>query len=116
MHSSVLMDEVEIIGTFESEETARTVARALNTFFTWLVEGDRDDVPAVFEDFGIAAEDYLIDPDDIDWPEPPRARARGAKLAVTLETATTTDTISELIEALGAFDVVNAGEDEDEED
>ncbi len=31
------MEEVEIIGTFESEETARGVAKALNAYFTWLM-------------------------------------------------------------------------------
>ena len=111
------MEEVEIIGSFESEETARGVAKALNAFFVWLMEGDRDaDVPEFFEDLGVATEDYVIDEGDIDWPEPPRARVRGPKVAITAETQQTTDTLSELLEALGAFDVYTAGEEEEDAD
>ncbi len=109
------MEEVEIVGSFESEETARGVAKALNAFFVWLIEGDRaSDVPPFFDDFGLDTEEYVID--DIDWPEPPRARVRGPKVAVTLETSQTTDTLSELLEALGAFDVSQAGEDDEDEE
>jgi hypothetical protein len=112
-----VMQEVEIIGTFESEETARTVAKAMNAFFQWLMEGDRDeDVPEFFEDFGVTTEDFVVDEDDIDWPEAPRARVRGPRIAVTAETNQTTDTLQELLEALGAFDVSQADEDEDADD
>jgi hypothetical protein len=110
------MQEVEIIGTFESEETARTVAKALNAFFQWLMDGDRDEVPEFFEDFGVTTEDYVVDEDDIDWPEAPRARVRGSRIAITAETAQTTDTLQELVEALGAFDVSQADDDEEAED
>ena len=117
MLSSRAMEEVEIIGTFESEETAKSVAKALNAFFVWLMEGDREgDVPAFFDDFGLSTEDYVIDDGDIDWPEPPRARVRGPKVAVTAETSQTIDTLSELIEALGAFDVCQAEDEEEAED
>jgi hypothetical protein len=111
------MEEVEIIGSFESEETARGVAKALNAFFTWLMEGDREaDVPAFFDDFGVSTEDYVIDEGDIDWPEPPRARVRGPKVAVNVETSQTVDTLSELLEALGAFDVYTDDDEEEDED
>jgi hypothetical protein len=110
------MQEVEIIGTFESEETARSVAKALNAFFQWLMDGDRDEVPEFFEDFGVTTEDFVVDEDDIDWPEAPRARVRGPRIAVTAETNQTTDTLQELLEALGAFDVSQADEDEEAED
>jgi hypothetical protein len=111
------MQEVEIIGTFESEETARSVAKALNAFFLWLMDDERsDDVPEFFDDFGVTTEDYVIDADDIDWPEPPRARVRGPRIAITAETNQTTDTLQELLEALGAFDVSQADEGEEEED
>lgn len=110
------MEEVEIIGTFDSEETARVVAKKLNAFFVWLMEGDRDeDVPEFFEDFGVTTEDYVIDDGDIDWPEAPRARVRGPKINVTCETSQTIDTFQELLEALGAFDVYQP-DDEDESD
>jgi hypothetical protein len=111
------MQEVEIIGTFESEETARTVAKALNAFFQWLMDDDRDgDVPEFFDDFGVTTEDYVIDRDDIDWPEAPRARVRGPRIAISAETAQTTDTLQELLEALGAFDVSHGEDDEDADD
>jgi hypothetical protein len=111
------MEEVEIIGTFESEETAKGVAKALNAFFVWLMEGDREgDVPAFFDDFGLVTEDYVIDEGDIDWPETPRARVRGPKVAITAETSQTIDTLSELIEALGAFDVYQADDEDEDED
>ena len=109
------MEEVEIIGTFDSEETARAVAKSLNAYFTWLVEGDREEeVPAFFEDFGVATEDFVIDEADIDWPEAPRARERSIK--ITVETSQTLDVIQELLESLGAFDVVQAGDEDDEDE
>jgi hypothetical protein len=110
------MEEVEIIGTFDSEQTARQVAKVLNAFFLWLMEGDRsEDVPEFFEDFGVTTEDYVIDEGDIDWPEAPRARVRGLKINITCETSQTVDTFQEILEALGAFDVY-AADDEDESD
>jgi len=111
------MEELEIIGTFDSEETARGVAKALNAFFVWLVEGDRDeDVPPFFEDLGVSTEDYVIDEGDIDWPEPPRARVRGPKINITVETSQTIDTFQELLEALGAFDVAQADDEDGDDD
>ncbi len=111
------MEEVEIIGTFDSEETARAVAKSLNAYFTWLVEGDREEeVPAFFEDFGVATEDFVIDEGDIDWPEAPRARVRSLKVNITVETSQTLDVIQELLESLGAFDVVQAGDEDDEDE
>ena len=104
------MQEVEIIGTFESEETARVVAKALNAFFTWLMEGDREaEVPEFFGDFGVTTE-------DIDWPEAPRARVRGPKIAISAETSQTIDTLAELTEALGAFDVCQVDDEDDGDD
>jgi hypothetical protein len=108
------MEEVEIIGTFDSEETARNVSKALNSFFNWSMEGDRDNVPNLFEDFGLATDDYAIDEGDMDWPEPPRARVRGPKVVITAETSQTIDTLQELLEALGAFDVYQADDEEEE--
>jgi hypothetical protein len=110
------MQEVEIIGTFESEETARSVAKALNAFFQWLMEGERDEVPEFFEDFGVTTEDFVVDENDLDWPEAPRARVRGPRIAITAETNQTTDTLQELLEALGAFDVSQADDDDDDDE
>lgn len=111
------MQEVEIIGTFESEETARLVAKSMNAFFVWLMEGDREgDPPDFFADYGVTTEDYVVDESDMDWPEAPRARVRGPKIAVTAETSQTVDVFQELLEALGAFDVYQAGDEEEADD
>jgi hypothetical protein len=109
------MEEVEIIGTFDSEETAKAVSKQLNSWFHWIMEGDIEAVPELFEDFGITTGDYALEREtDVDWPEPPRARVRGIKVAITAETSSTVDTLQELLEALGAFDVYQADEDGEE--
>lgn len=107
------MDEVEIVGTYDSEDTAREVARAVHNWVGWVLEGDLEDVPELFEDFGVSTDDYALDREDLDWPEPPRVRARGANVIITVETSSTLDTLQELLEALGAYDVFTADEDED---
>jgi len=108
-----IVDELEIIATFESEETARLVAKALNNWFGWIMEGDSDETPDFFEDFGVSADEYVIDREsDVDWDETPVARARGNKVLIALESSGTVDTIEELLEALGAYDVTMAGEEE----
>jgi hypothetical protein len=110
------MEEVEIVGTFDSEDTARMVARALNRWIGWVLEGDVDSVPELFEDFGAATDDYALDRDtDIDWPEPPHVAASGLRVIVTVETSETLDVLQELLEALGAYDVAVSDEDSDEE-
>lgn len=107
------MDEIEIIATFDTEETARSVAKALNNWFNWVMEGDPEEVPDYFDDFGVSTDDYALDREsDIDWDEAPVARARGNKVTVALESAGTVDTLEELLEALGAYDVTIAGEED----
>lgn len=107
------MDEVEIIATFDTDETARLVAKALNNWFGWIMEGDpEDDIPDLFDDFGVSADDYALDRDDVDWDETPVARARGNKVSIALESPNGVDTLEELLEALGAYDVAMA-DDED---
>ena len=61
------MDEVEIVGLFDSEETAAQVAKALNAWFNWVMEGEKDDIPEFFEDLGISTEDYAFESEDTDW-------------------------------------------------
>ncbi len=106
------MDEVEILGTFDTEETARHVAKALNNWFNWIMEGDPDEAPDFFEDFGVSTDDYALNRDDVDWDDTPVARARGNRVTISLESSGTTDTLEELLEALGAYDVAQAGEEE----
>mgnify|MGYP001571374061 CR=1 FL=1 len=108
------MDEIELIATFDTDETAKQAAKALNSWFSWIMEGDQDeDIPDFFEDFGVLADEYALDREsDIDWDETPVARARGSRVMITLEAAGTIDTLEELLEALGAYDVTMAGEED----
>ncbi len=108
------MDEVELIATFDTEETARLVSKALNNWFAWIMEGDQDEeIPDFFEDFGVLADEYALDREsDVDWDETPVARARGNKILVTLDSPNTVDTLEELLEGLGAYDVTMADEED----
>ena len=107
------MDEIELFATFDSEDTAHDVARALNAWFHWVLEGNPEHIPEFFEDFGVNSEDYALDRDaeDIDWPESPRAEAHGNRVQLTVETSETIETLMELLEALGAYDVLDGDED-----
>lgn len=108
------MDEVELIATFDTEETARLVAKALNNWFAWIMEGDQDEeIPDFFEDFGVLADEYALDREsDVDWDETPVAKARGNKVIVALDSPNTVDTLEELLEGLGAYDVTMADEED----
>jgi hypothetical protein len=111
------VDEVDIVGTFDSGDTASAVARALNRWVGWVLEGDVENVPELFEDLGVATDDYALDRDtDIDWPEPPVVRSRGANVVITVETSETLDVLQELLESLGAFDVAISEDEDDGED
>ena len=106
------MDEVEIFATFDSEETTHDVARALNAWFHWVLEGNPEHIPEFFENFGVNSEDYAFDRDaeDVDWPETPRADAHGNRVQLTVETTETIETLMELLEALGAYEIMDAAE------
>ncbi|MDA0712536.1 MAG: hypothetical protein O2897_00915 [bacterium] len=108
------MDENEIIATFDTEETARMVAKSLNNWFSWIMENDNEeDIPDFFEDFGISADEYALDKEsDVDWDETPVARARGNRVVITVASPTTIATLEELLEGLGAYDVT-LSDDED---
>jgi len=108
------MDEVELIATFDTEETARLVAKALNNWFSWIMENDSEqEIPDFFEDFGVLADEYALDKEsDVDWDETPVARARGNRVMITLDSPNTVDTLEELLEGLGAYDVTVADEDD----
>ena len=111
------MEEVELVAKFESEETARSVARVLNAWVHWVWEGNIDEPPELFEDFGLATDDYAFDRDsDLDWNDVPRVRARASGIVISLESSETVELLQELLEALGAFEVYEADEDDDEEE
>ncbi|MBL91888.1 MAG: hypothetical protein CMH56_08790 [Myxococcales bacterium] len=112
------MDEdYQLLATFDSEETAEAVGRAVNQWFTWIMEGDHADIPELFEDFGLATDEYVLDRDsEVDWNDTPMAEVNGGRILVSLESNATFDTLQELFEALGAFDVRILGEDEVDDD
>lgn len=100
------MDAVEILATFDTEETAFLVAKALNKWFSWVMEGADEDAGEPFEDFGVSLDDYALDQDiDIDWNDLPIARSNGNKVTIGLDSASTVNTLEELLEALGAYEV-----------
>lgn len=107
------MEGREIIATFDTNSTARQVAKALNIWFNWVMDGDPEELPDVFEDFGVDIEDYALDRDsDVDWEDVPVASALGNKVEIAVDSSNTIDTMEELLESLGAFDVNMAGEDD----
>lgn len=108
------MQEIKLVGTFDSADTAAEVTRALNAWFQWVMEGGGSDIPSYFEDFGLSSEDYALDREnDTDWEESPLAEARGNHVLLYAYTSETQDMLQELLEALGAFEVEN-DEDSDE--
>ncbi len=101
------MNEVEILATFDTVETATTVAKTVNLWFSYLFEEKSlEDAPEIFEDFGISLEDYALDPEsDIDWGELPIAKANSNNVSIEIDSANTIDSIEELLEAMGAYEV-----------
>ena len=121
------MAEVEITAIFDTEETADNVTRAINIWLGWLVEGDEEEPPDAFEDFGVALDDIEVDINDVDWSEPPYASATGNLVLLTLPDTEHAEIVEELFESLGAYEVTvddevggdgaiaDDDEDEDEE-
>ena len=109
------MVDREIIATFDTVQTARVVTKALNTWFHWVTEGDPEDAPDVFEDFGIEIEDFTLDRDtDVDWHDIPVATQHGNKVEILIDASGTLDTLEELLETVGAYDVNLAGEEDED--
>ena len=100
------MQQLEIIGTFDSADTAAEVARALNSWFQWVMDGDTDEVPELFEDFGLSTKEYALDRDnDVDWEDPPSAEATDNHVVISAYTAETSELLEQLLESLGAYEV-----------
>ncbi len=116
------MGTFELLATFESEDTAREIAKALNAWFHWVVEGDPEDCPEIFERFDVTTEDYVLEAgEDVNWEEAPVGRSRENTILISMESEEGRDTVEELLEALGSYDVTEAdpsalGEFEDLED
>ncbi|MBL4818475.1 MAG: hypothetical protein JKY15_04490 [Deltaproteobacteria bacterium] len=107
------MDEIEIIATFDTDETAKEAAKALNTWFSWIMESDHDaEVPDMFEEFGVSADEYIIEKDEVNWEDAPVARSRSNRVTIILESANAVDALEELLEALGAYDLTVSGEED----
>jgi hypothetical protein len=110
------MSELEIIATFDTSQTARSGAKLLNSWFRWVMEGsdeDTEDLETIFDDFGLSLDDFPLDKDtDTDWVDTPEANIEGNKIIIGLDSNTGLDTVRELLEAMGAYDVSVGGEDE----
>lgn len=99
------VNQVEVLGTFESSDSASQVARALNSWFLWIMEGGDGDCE-VFDDFGLSSDEYQLDlEEDTDWEESPQAEAVGNLVTITAFTSDTIDLLQELMEGLGAYEV-----------
>lgn len=98
--------QVDIIGTFDSNETAAEVTRALNAWFLWIMDGAGSDIPELFEDFGLNSGDYALERDvDVDWDEQPTASAESNLVIVCADTMETQELLQEMLESLGAFEI-----------
>lgn len=110
------MSELEVIATFDTPQTARSGTKLLNTWFSWIMEGSNDyvdEISEAFDEFGLSIDDFIIDRDtDIDWCEIPEAHLEGNKIVVGLDSKAGVDTVKELFEAMGAFDVTVYGEED----
>lgn len=107
------MEEIELIATFDTDETAKQVAKTLNTWFSWIMEGNQEEeIPDLFEDFGISTEEYFISKDEANWEDVPIARSHNNRIMISLSSSNAIDSLEELLEALGAYDVTVSGEEE----
>jgi hypothetical protein len=109
------MRQVSIAALFDSVDVAASAARALNAWFGWVMEGSSENMPDIFEDFGLDAEEWALDRDtDTDWEDTPTARAKGASVRIQLWTNETSEMLEGLLESMGAYEVeVDEGDDED---
>lgn len=101
-----MSDEIVIAATFDTDDTAAEVARAVNRWGAWIMENDVDNVPEIFEDLGLDTSEYALSLDeDIDWEEPPRALASGTMTFILLDSSESVDIVQELVESCGAYEV-----------
>jgi hypothetical protein len=110
------MNDIEIVATFDTPHTARSVTKLLNTWFSWVMEGSSDETEEIsqeFDDFGLSFDDYALDRDtDTDWSEIPEADIKGTEVIVRLDGKGGIDTIRALLEAVGSYEVTIFGEEE----
>ena len=100
------MQEVQIVATFDSADTASDVSRSLNAWFQWVMDGGEGEIPDFFDDFGISTEEYALEREsDTDWEEQPIAKARSNHVIIHAYTSETQDLLQELLESMGAFEV-----------
>src|SRR5688572_13491856 len=100
------MKSVSIVGVFDSNEVASAAAKALNAWFVWIMEGRGEEMPPVFEDFGLDPEEWALERDsDTDWEETPTARSKGTTLRIHAWTNETSEMLEGLLESMGAFEV-----------
>jgi hypothetical protein len=110
------MSELEVIATFDTPETAKDGAKLLNSWFSWIMEGSPDDdvdgISEAFDQFDLSLDDFSLEDIDLEWDEIPEARLEGNKIVVVLESKSGVDTVRELFEAMGAYEVSVEGEED----
>ncbi|MEM7495860.1 MAG: hypothetical protein AAF471_07010 [Myxococcota bacterium] len=111
------MEEVHINATFDTPATAALAAQSINSWFAWMAKGSPEEAPEPFEDFGLAREDYpLEDGDAVAWDDIAEAGASGGCVCLCWSGPLgAVDTLQELLEALGAYDVRIGNEEEEDE-
>ncbi len=107
------MEEIELIATFDTDETAKQVAKTLNAWFSWIMENNQnEEIPNIFDDFGISSEEYFISKDEANWEDAPLVKSYNNRVMILLDSSNAIDALEELLEALGAYDVTISGEEE----
>lgn len=101
-------DPVTLIrAQFVDEFVAQEVAAAMNTWFTWMMQGSELPPPAAFEPLGVDTEVYAWKlGEDVDWQVGPHARAVELEVRVSLETYDTHLHLAGLLKRLGASRVL----------
>jgi hypothetical protein len=115
LREKFFMSELEVIATFDTEETARSGARLLSSWFSWIMEGsseDTEEIDELFDDFGLSVDDFTDRDTDIDWGEHPEVHVEDNKIVVGLDSKSGIDPLKELFGAMGAYDVMVYGEDD----
>ncbi len=110
------MEEVNISAMFDTPATARLAARSINRWFAWMAEGSIEEAAEPFEDFGLTREDYpLEDSDSVSWDDIVEVQAKGSCVCLCwCGPLGAVESLQELFEALGAYDVYVVEEEEEE--
>lgn len=117
------MSRLEVIATFDTPQTARNGTKLLNSWFSYIIENPEDEeereekeevLEELFDHFGLSFSEYAGDGyADIEWgDEIPEAYSEGNNIVVGLDSKAGVDTVREVFEAMGAYEVTVQGEED----